>query len=134
MTTIVATRTGIYADTLCTYTVPFKTRKHERIGGSIYAGAGDLDDLIRFFTWRRDGGDPPSLDEAIDVLEVCPEGIFIWGKKFTRLWINEDAYAIGSGAQYAIGAMAQGAKPREAIKIARRFDSQTGTQIEYVKL
>ena len=134
MTTIIATREGIYADTLCTYTVPFKTRKHERIGSSIYAGAGDLDDLFKFFAWRRDGGDPPSGDEALDVLEVCTEGIFIWGKKLVRLWINEDSYAIGTGSQYVIGAMAMGAKPREAMKIATRFDSGTGKQIEYVKL
>lgn len=134
MTTVIATLDGIYADTLCTYTVPFKTRKHERIGNSIYAGAGDLDDLLRFFAWRRDGGDSPTIDDAIDVLEVCSDGIFIWGKKITRLWVNEDSYAVGSGSQYAIGAMEMGATPREAMKIASKYDAQTGKQIEYVKL
>ena len=134
MTTVVATREGIYTDTLCTYTVPFKTRKHERVGGSVYGGAGNLDDLLKFFAWRREGGDQPSLDESIDILEVCNEGIFMWDKQFARMWVNEDAYAIGSGAQYAMGAMAAGATPREAMKITARYDAQTGKQIEYVKL
>ena len=134
MTTIIATPGGIYTDTLCTYTVPFKTRKYERIGGSLYAGAGNLDELTRFFVWRRDGGDPPTLEDEIDVLEVCPEGIFIWGKKCVRIWVNEDVYAVGSGSEFAMGAIAMGAKPREAMKIAAKFDCKTGNQIEYVKL
>lgn len=134
MTTVVATRSGIYTDTLCTYTVPFKTRKYERIGGSVYAGAGNLEDLLKFFAWRRDGDEQPSFGDTIDILEVCPEGIFMWDKQFTRMWVNEDVYAIGSGSQFAMGAIAMGAKPRQAIRIAARFDRETGKQIEYVKL
>jgi len=134
MTTIIATRDGIYADTLCGYTVPFKVRKYARIGNSIYSGAGDLDELMKFFDWRRDGGDPPSIDDGIDVLEVCSDGIFIWGKKFVRLHVNEEYYAVGSGAHYAMGALAAGATPKQAIAIAASMDSGTGLPIEFARL
>lgn len=133
MTTIIATKVGIYADTLCGYTVPFKTRKHTRIGRSIYAGAGDLDELMKFFDWRRDGGDTPSIEDGIDVLEVCDEGIFIWGKKFVRLKVCEEFYAVGSGAQYAMGAMAAGCTPKQALTIAASLDSGTGLPIEFAR-
>ena len=136
MTTIVATKNGIYADTLCSYSVPFKVGKVATIGKSVFAGAGDLDDLTRFFEWRRGGGktvDAPSLDDGIDVLEVCADGIFIWGKKLVRLKINQDVYAVGSGSQYAIGALAFGATPEQAIEVAAKFDTQTALPIEFVK-
>ncbi len=133
MTTVVATLQGVYTDTLCSYSVPFKTSKHAKIGNSVYAGAGDLDDLNKFFDWRRSGGDAPNFEDGIDILEVCSDGIFIWGKKFVRLKISQDIYAVGSGAQYAMGAIAAGASPKRAIEIASRFDTQTALPIEFSK-
>lgn len=136
MTTVIATLDGIYADTLCDYHVPFKVSKHTKIRDSVFAGAGDLDDLNKYFGWIRDGGDPPEIGAEIglDVLEVCSEGIFIWGKKFVRLQVKEKAYAVGSGSQYAMGALAAGCTPKQAMAIAAKFDFGTGKQIEYVKL
>lgn len=134
MTTVIATTEGIYADTLCTYTVPFKTRKHTRIRDSVFAGAGDTDELMKYFDWIRDGGDQPSIDEGgIDVLEVSEEGIHIWGKKFVRLKVNEKVYAVGSGSQYAMGALAAGCTPKQAMAIAAKFDGGTGKQVEFVR-
>lgn len=136
MTTVVATSKGIYADTKCSYTVPFKTGKIIRVGSSVYAGAGDLDDVTRFFEWRKKGGktkDAPILDD-LDILEVCPDGIFIWGKKLVRLKIDESVYSVGSGSQYAMGAIAMGASPEQAIETAAMFDPQTALPVEFVKV
>lgn len=134
MTTIVATRQAIYADTLCSYTVPFKVNKIVRIGRSVLAGTGDMDDLQRFFSWRRGEGDQPVLEGDTDIVEVCSDGIFLWGKKLVRLPIEEDTYAIGSGCQYAMGALAMGATPTQAIKITAGFDPSTNKQVRVVKL
>lgn len=134
MTTIVATKTAIYADTQCSYSVPFKVRKVERIGDSLYAGAGDMDDLQRFFSWRRDGGKAPAFDDGLDVLEVCSDGMFIWGRKLVRLHVDEEVYAVGSGSQYAMGALAMGATPKQAMAVAASLDMQTGSIIAIVKL
>lgn len=43
-------------------------------------------------------------------------------------------WAIGSGCDYAIGAMAHGARPEEAIDIAARFDIYTGGPIQFESL
>lgn len=133
MTTIIATRKGIHADTKCSFTVPFKVKKHVRVGGSIFAGAGDLEELEMFFEWRR-GGSSPTIESELDVLEVCSEGIFIWGKKLIRLAVLNEVYAVGSGSHYAMGAMAAGATPKQALSIAATYDSQTAAPFEFVKL
>lgn len=137
MTTIVATRKGIYADTKCSYTVPFKVSKVVVAGLSVFGGTGDLDDVMRFFEWRKKGGkqkDAPTFAEDLDVLEVCAGGIFLWGKKLVRLKVDEPIYAVGSGSQYAMGAIAMGASPEQAIETAARYDSQTALPIEFVKV
>lgn len=133
MTTAIATLEGIYVDTRCTYTVPFRVRKFVKIRNSVFAGAGDLDELMRCFDWLKNGGDTPVIDEAIDVIEVSEEGIHIWGKKLARIKVKEAVYAIGSGAQYAMGALAAGCTPKEAMAITARFDSQTGKAVEFAR-
>lgn len=134
MTTIVATKTAIYADTQCSYTVPFKVNKIARIGQSLFAGAGDMDDLQRFFNWRREGGDQPAFEDAIDIIELCTDGIFLWGKKMVRLPIGDEVYSVGSGSQYAMGAMAMGATPKQALAVAAKLDISTGSETTVVKL
>jgi len=43
-----------------------------------------------------------------------------------------DFWAIGSGAHFALGAMAAGATPEEAVKIAARYDTGTNDTVEVV--
>lgn len=135
MTTVIATLDGIYVDTLCDYHIPFKARKHIKIRDSVFAGAGDLDDISKYFGWLRDGGDTPELgaELGLDILEVSEEGIHIWGKKFVRLKVDEKAYAVGSGSQYAMGAIAAGCTPKQAMAIAAKLDMGTGKQVEFAR-
>lgn len=51
---------------------------------------------------------------------------------FTVLLCETGMYSIGSGAQYALGAMAAGAMPKQAVQIASRFDIWTSDQIDEV--
>ena len=39
--------------------------------------------------------------------------------------VVDDSYAIGSGGAYAIGALAHGATPEQAVRIAARYDTGT---------
>lgn len=137
MTTVIATLDGIFVDTLCDYHIPFKVSKYTRIRDSVFAGAGDLEDLSKYLGWIRDGGeDPPELgtEMGLDILEVSEEGIHIWGKKFVRLKVNEKAYAVGSGSHYAMGALAAGCTPKQAMAIAAKYDLGTGRQVEFARL
>lgn len=43
-------------------------------------------------------------------------------------------YAIGSGADFAIGAMASGKSAKQAVEIAARFDPKTGLGVDVVRL
>lgn len=51
-------------------------------------------------------------------------------------WVrNADGnYSIGSGSDIALGALAAGAKPAEAVAIAARYDSGTGGEVVTMKV
>ena len=51
----------------------------------------------------------------------------------TVLVRQDGTYGIGTGAPYAIGALAAGATPREAMQIAFRNDIYTGGDIQWVR-
>lgn len=135
MTTIIATRQAIWADTLCPHTVPFHFSKIVRIGDSLFAGAGDLAPVLRFLEWKR-GGEKPDYppDEDFDVIEINRAGIWLHDQDLCRIHIKGKHYAIGSGAEYATGALAMGATPKQALQIAARYDGGTGLPLECVAL
>lgn len=67
---------------------------------------------------------------------------FIVGLNNTLFYISEDYsvlmdstpyYGAGTGAQYAIGALAYGASIKDAMKIANKYDINTGSKIQIVK-
>jgi 20S proteasome alpha/beta subunit len=135
MTTIIATRELMVSDTKCDYHVPFRISKIFRIGDVIYGGAGSTHELERFLEWKR-GGEKPSLsgEEEWCVLELSRDGLFMWMPSLTKVQIKSKFYAIGSGAQYAIGAMECGVEPKDAIRIAAKYDSGTELPLETMKL
>lgn len=53
-----------------------------------------------------------------------------------RMWfpLEDDFYAIGTGAQYAMGAMAAGKSPKDAILVATEKDIYTGMGVKNYKL
>jgi hypothetical protein len=86
----------------------------------------------RFVAWVEAGADP-----AAWVGDAAPDIRAIWVKPDGGLFLADDGlyfsgpikcevYAIGSGAEYAMGAMAMGASPAQAIEVASRLDQHTG--------
>ena len=81
-----------------------------------------------------------SMDEAVAghaswiEVELDKDGLWMWDKNLVRLEVRNKFYAIGTGAQYAMGAMEAGATPAEAVKISARYDEHTGLPIETMKL
>ena len=47
---------------------------------------------------------------------------------------NLSGKAIGSGSEYALGAMAMGASAKRAVQIASRFDPSTGRGVTVAKV
>lgn len=151
MTTIIAINTfqerAIYADSLAEHgsIASHDFLKVVCVSGTLLAGitgtciagmrvctrlrqmyaAGQLD---RFFAC-------PGLEEAIPVSErdaqtfemlmVFDKGLWIMSEELVPLPIRAECFAKGSGAPFALGAMAHGATPWEALEIAGRYDIAT---------
>lgn len=108
-------------------------------GGIVgYAGwSGLLDTVV---SWLENGAPAdarPTLhpDTSFSAIVVWPNGIVtILDKTFIRTDIDGEFFAEGSGNEFALGAMAMGAKARQAVEIAARFDIYTGGRISTLSL
>ena len=88
--------------------------------------SGLQNDFGRVMTFLfTENGKPPRIRDS-DFLLLCKEGIFHssdfegWNK------VEEKSFSIGSGSHFALGALASGATPLEACKIAGKKDIYTG--------
>lgn len=133
MTTI-AYRKGILAADMGTY--PSRMGETFKIAqnGQFLAGAcGNATYSAAFLKWFLGGrkGEPP---EARSDSDGCDRGVII-GPTTTDLLVFEQGgsfrmikspyFAMGSGRQYALGAMYAGASAKEAVEAAMRHDDFT---------
>lgn len=89
-------------------------------------GLQNFTDVIDFFE------DPESHPKGVKNSNL--EGLILTDDKKLFLFFNpkkwmelgEDYHAIGSGMHFAMGAMAKGATPAEAVKVASALDPNTG--------
>ena len=84
--------------------------------------AGCMDSGIMFLGWCKRGmnsrSKPRDLDENFTGLILDESGLYEYKSFLVPIRIDQDFWAIGSGAQAALGAMHMGASPEEAVKIA----------------
>lgn len=108
--------------------------------GRYATGAGTYCQIVEIVAWLDDGSrqsDKPEFtgDDSSTVLIVDGKEAFYLSWPFLRaVKINEPFFAIGSGSEYALGAMAAGKDAKSAVAIAAQFDPQTGGEIRTVKL
>lgn len=114
----------------------FKTSKLHRVNGSIIGFCGNPEQALQFIEWRRNPDAKPTFSEPVfEAIELTADGQMLWwGSEMMAIPIEDDHYAIGSGAAYALGAMAQGASVKEAIQIAAMYDANTGTEVQTLTL
>jgi hypothetical protein len=133
--TTIAYRNGILAsDSLATSNGlrDSHTQKIHKIGPLLVAGAGISAICTRFVQWVKDGmkGDSPwqGQDGGNSFIVMPDEVILVFGENGP--WkVERDFYALGSGEQVAIGAMAHGATAEEAVAHAITFDVYSGGPI-----
>lgn len=116
----------------------YSSDKLYRVGKSIFGEAGDVESLNRFRRWAMDEfpkkSRPVNLDEFY-VLEVAPDGVWLWDNTLVRQAIRDDFYAIGSGAQAALYAVrVLGKTPEEAIVEASKIDIHTAPPVQVLRL
>lgn len=107
--------------------------------GRLVGAAGNTSACQALMAWIAAGeqGEPPlpiESDKWTEMLMIAGDGgIWIWGDH-GRFQIHNTQIAIGSGAQYALGAMACGKTAAEAIAIAALYDHCTGADADTLTL
>ncbi len=139
MTTVVATRTSLVSDSKCSEgSASFKTTKLFQVGDSLLGVAGTLTAALKFIKWfkKQDHDEPPILGETddFDVLEVSPNGMFIWDRDLTAIEILSPFYAIGSGRMAALAALHLGTSPEQAVETACLIDSHSSGPVQVLRL
>lgn len=138
MTTIACTRKVMAADSCFTFddigigTGQASSKKLHRIGKSIFGERGEdctgvsfaLDWIRRGCKWR----DRPTMPKgaSFNLLELNPNGIFLWSQALDRDLITEPNFAVGSGAKVALYCMRHlGMSPLKAVAEAAKVDAFT---------
>lgn len=110
--------------------------------GGYIAGAGYYDQIVEIADWLSKGSVPedrPNLPDGDDsgssLIIIDEEGQCFWltWPYLRPIKVDEPFIALGSGASYAMGAMAAGATAEKAVAIAIEFDSNSGKGVQCVK-
>ncbi len=136
MTTIICDRTGMAGDSQATsvYGISATTKLFKLRVGGIVGISGTLVEGLVFVEWLK--GEmkeaPPKMDEVEGIL--LRDGIMYHfdGHAFP-MRVLDKVIAIGSGAQFAVGAYYAGASLRESVKIARKLDAWSGGRIKELR-
>lgn len=145
MTTIACDRNSMAADSLFSFddagTGAFPTRKLYRSGDSIYgeAGEGHTTRIIKWLMAGRPEKNRPGFTENerkdAYVIELSPEGIFIWDHELFPYPVKETTFAIGSGRKVALYCMRYlNMSPEQAVKEACKVDHHTREPVDVERL
>jgi ATP-dependent protease HslVU (ClpYQ) peptidase subunit len=145
MTTIIADskRKIMVSDSKCTYgDTHFRMQKiYQMPDGTLIGFSGSVSEATKFVNWWIDGANiankPNFGEESFDALVLDDSGINLWDSNLIKIRIIQDFFAVGSGAQFALGALRAGADPVRAVEIAAQEDNNSGLPIDsvtYVRL
>jgi ATP-dependent protease HslVU (ClpYQ) peptidase subunit len=132
MTTVACNLQTMAADSFIGNAAGARTTKIFKIGNEIIGFAGGLADALRLLEWVQDArrGPPPIPEDkedraAVDMLILRRSGIYMFDGFGVEIKLDGQFAAIGSGAEYAMGAMAVGASPEAAVAVACEYDAGT---------
>lgn len=133
MTTIVCDRKVMAADSLMIDNgMRSRGTKLFRVGNEIIGLAGNYYAAMAFLRWYIAGCEEskePQLENGnvFEAIVLSPDGTMTqWTEAFEPCELEDDFWAIGSGAAAALGAMHAGATPKEAVEIACKVDAGSG--------
>lgn len=105
--------------------------------GRLLGFSGDIGVGMLMLDWLdRGGARPPQqdTDRWATVLEITPDGACWCHGRDSRWRIEQPFFAIGSGRDFALAAMALGRSAAEAVDLAARFDTGTGNGVDALAL
>lgn len=146
MTTIVAFKNTLYADTRCSASGMIisdnvtKLLKVTPKGWSfpvVVGGAGGYEDLERFKVWVTEGlkvDEKPDLEDfqGIMIARVSKSKcqIYYFEDGLVPMLTNDTYLVIGSGSAHALTALDMGHTPQQAIKASMKRDCFTGGKVK----
>lgn len=107
------------------------------IGGSLFGIAGVTTKAMKVVDWLAAGcpdGAKPDTDDEFAILQLTHDGIWFWDSALRPIKFGTPYAAIGSGADFALGAMLAGKSPKQAVEIACKLDEGSGPPIVSAKL
>jgi ATP-dependent protease HslVU (ClpYQ) peptidase subunit len=120
-----------------TVTKVWKITPKGRKGSVLLGVCGNVVDGLLVKEWVEAGmpvDDKPVIED-VGAIVVTPTGrILELDNSVVPIEIEDSFIAIGSGGNYAMGAMAAGKSAVEAVEIAGRFDPYTGRGVTVVEL
>jgi ATP-dependent protease HslVU (ClpYQ) peptidase subunit len=118
----------------------FRTHKVARLPcGGLIAGTGNLVHILKVTRWVQAGyaesAKPEFGDDEdggqFECLIIQGDGqVVLLDDDMEPMPVTDEFIAIGSGGNYAMGAMACGKTAVEAVKIAAQFDAATSEPVE----
>lgn len=101
--------------------------------GTYMVASGRLDEFQQFLRWYEAGqerDDFPKLTD-MEVFVVHGDGrVILWDHNGAEMDVTGKLSAIGSGGDYALGAMHMGANAAEAVRVAAVYDIYTSGEVE----
>lgn len=131
MTTIAWDGKTIAADRRSSYHGNPSKKLRRMKDGSVCGGAGESEAIRQAISFLDNDRDSmPSKGEQT-ILRVFADGRAEYTHELgERMAIELPYFAIGTGRDYAMGALAMGATAQQAVEIASRFDSDSGGGVD----
>ncbi len=114
--------------------------RHFTYGKCIVAISGDLaggHQLIKWFNAGEEAKDWPEnqkTDNWSRLIILSKDGLFLYEQLCQKIFIEDQVFACGSGRDFAMGAMLQGASAMSAVAIASRLCDSCGEGIDTFSL
>lgn len=118
------------------------TKIVKRADGAMCGVTGASSLCAGFIRWFLDNGAQGQPDmvsrldsnQRVEAVIVRPDGKLECHEPNGWFEFEAECYAIGSGGDFATGAMAAGLGAEEAVRLAMRYDSLTGGGVDVLKL
>lgn len=112
-------------------------KKIHKINGWLVGAAGTCEGMEGIFDWVREGmpEDAAKIGSEAGGILVSPEGkVFHVEDALVPYEVTADFHVQGSAFGIATGALAMGATPEEAVRIAIKYDTGCGGKVQTIKL
>jgi len=133
MTTVATDGYSIACDTQACWgdmRVSSSRNKIHKINGEYVGCAGGSEFIAGYLNYLKGEGDMPETSDPYSFLFLTKGGVYLSTDiRFPRLKVSK-VMAIGSGREYALGAMLAGASPLAAVRIAKKLDTATGGSVK----